>query len=232
MSEQVKKAIWIYADLEVSPIGTRSRLSDELAGVAVLSRTVTQLCKTTEFDAIVIFCPSDQKDKVESLIDITDSMVAVVGLTNPVRSKYIKYRKWAIESWRGGIGEFSQFDEDSVSPEMVNYGIEHKHDVVMICSASSVVIDPGLLDGMCRHYDEHQDKMRFIFSQAPPGLCGCMYRLDLLHNIVHSGLSIGNVIAYNPESPHSDHIAHECTYKVGENIYSCFFQVSCRQLAK
>ncbi len=222
MSGQVKKAIWIYADLEVSPIGTRSRLSDELAGKPVLKRTIDQLCKTTEFDVITVFCQNASKDEVITLINTTDEKVEVVGINSPVKSKYIKYRKWSIECWRGGVGEYTQFDEDAVSPEMVNYGIDSKHNVVMICPAASVLIDPELLDGMARHYDEHRDEMRFIFSQSPPGLCGCMYRLDLLHNIVQSGLSIGNVIAYDPESPHSDHIAHECTYKVGENIYSCF----------
>ena len=222
MTDRPKTAIWIYADLETSPIGTRSRLADDLAGKPVLTRTVNQLSKTKEFDAIVVFCVQADKSKVESLVAGCDQRVEVVGVDNQVKSKYIKLRKWALECWRGGIGEFTQFDEDTVSAEMVNYGIAHKHNVVMVCSAASAVIDPELLDSVCSHYFENQDKMRFTFSQAPPGLCGCMYRLDLLRDIVQSGLSIGNVLTYDPDAPHSDYIVHECTYKVAENIYSCF----------
>ena len=222
MADSAKTAIWIYADLDVSPLGTQSRLAKELNGSPVLSRTVNQLCKTSEFDAIVIFCPEKDKTQVEKIIQSEDSRIQVVSISSPVKSKFIKLRKWSIESWRGGLGEYTQFDEDAVSTEMVQYGIENSHNVIMVCPAAAAVIDPVLLDEMCKQYYKFQDKMRFSFSQSPPGLCGCMYRLDLLHNIVQSGLSIGSVIAYDPENPHSDHIVHECAYKVPENIYSCF----------
>ncbi len=221
MEIQPKKAIWLYADLEESAIGTRSRLADELCGIAVLTRTVERLLKVTEFDLVTIFCPADQQGRVKSFVPDSDRII-VHGLSDSVKSLAIKYRRWALESWRGGLGELCQFDENRVSREMIQFGIENKHHVIMVCPADAPLIDPELIDNVARHYEDNKDQMRFVFCQAPPGLCGCIYRLDMIHEIDLAGMTVGNLVAYDPNSPHSDQIVHECTYKVAKKIYYCF----------
>ena len=214
-------AIWLYADLETSAIGTRSRLADELCGKAVLTRTVERLLRVTSYEWIVVFCPIQQQETVISLLP-NNSRIMVKSLSQPVESNAINHRKWSLESWRGGLAEMTQFDELKLTREMIQFGIENKHNVIMVCPASSPVIDPELIDTVTDHYYEHKDEVRFVFTQAAPGICGCVFRLDIVHEVELANLTIGNLIAYDPDSPHSDQIVHECTYKVPKSVYYCF----------
>ena len=69
-----------------------------------------------------------------------------------------------------------------------------------------------MLDSFIDHHHLYGEHMRFTFSQAAPGLLCCAYRLDLLHEMVLSGLPFGDILAYNPDHPHPDFIVHESTY--------------------
>ena len=53
-------------------------------------------------------------------------------------------------------------------------------------------------------------------------MAGCIYRIDIVHEIEMNGLTVGNLLAYSPNNPHADQIVHECTYKVPKRVYYCF----------
>ena len=213
----------MYADLARSSLGTRSRLADEVAGAAVLRRTVERLAGAERLAEIMVFCPEGQREQVGGLLAGTQA--AVVGLQQAAPlSSHVVRRKWALDSWRGGLGEATQFDEYAVTGEMVQRLHERGATTAMLVGADAVLIDPGLVDAMLDyHYDKCED-MRFTFSQAPPGLAGSVYRLDLFAEMAHSGAHIGDAIAYSPTSPHADFINAECTYKVDERIWGSRFR--------
>ena len=58
----------MYADLERSTLGTRSRVAEEIAGEAVLRRTVGRLEGAKRLDEIVVFCPESQREDVRALL--------------------------------------------------------------------------------------------------------------------------------------------------------------------
>ena len=135
------KAIWMYADLEISPIGTASRLAEPMQGVPVLTRTLNRLLKVTEFDVIVVFCPESQADDIKHLIPASDRIM-VQPLTQPVKSLAAKYRKWSLSSWRGGLGELTCFDEDKITREMIQFAAKNNQSVFINCPAAAPLIDP------------------------------------------------------------------------------------------
>lgn len=58
----------IQADLDVTPLGTRSRLTDELVGVTVLRRTVQRVCLAKCLEAVYVLCPAGQRERCEALL--------------------------------------------------------------------------------------------------------------------------------------------------------------------
>jgi len=218
-----KNAAILYADLKRSVWGTRSYLTDRLAGRSVLERTISRLEQVNRLDEIIVFCPDEQQEQVRELIGQTAAIVK--GLVEPVPvSKCMPGRKWAMNSWRGGIREASQFDEQAFTAEMVQYVREREIYTALSVAGEAVVVDPKLIDSLLEHHHEHGDAMRFTFTQAGPGLCGGAYRLDLLHELVLTRAYIGDLLRYDPATPHADYIVQECNYKVDPELYTTQFR--------
>ena len=68
----MKTVAVIHADLESSPIGTAGRLSEPIAGIPVLARTLHRLSRAQRLDEMVVACPPTQLEQVQTLIDLPD----------------------------------------------------------------------------------------------------------------------------------------------------------------
>ena len=212
-----KNAAVLYADLQRTAIGTRARIADQLVGQPVLGRTVNQLQAADNLAQIIVFCPQDQQPTLEQLLDGAEAIVH--GLQQPVPpNPRVQRRKWALTSWRGGLGEATVFDEQSFTPEMIQVLAERQIISVLAVPSEAVVIDPDLITGLVAHHREFGSEMRFTFSQAAPGLLGCMYRLDLLAELVQARAAIGDLLAYDPNAPQADSVNQNCTYRVAQHL--------------
>jgi len=218
-----KNAAILYADLKRSVWGTRSYLADRLAGRSVLERTISRLEQANRLDEIIVFCPGEQQEQVRELIGQTTAIIKDLTESVPL-SKRMPNRKWAMNSWRGGIREATWFDEQAFTAEMVLYAREREIYTAMSVACEAVVVDPELTDALLEHHHEHGDAMRFTFTQAGPGLCGGAYRMDLLHELVLTGGYIGDLLRYDPATPHADYIVQECNYKVDPELYTTQFR--------
>ena len=114
-----KNAAILYADLKRSVWGTRSYLADRLAGRSVLERTISRLEQANRLDEIIVFCPGEQQEQVRELIGQTTAIIKDLTESVPL-SKRMPNRKWAMNSWRGGIREATWFDEQAFTAEMVD----------------------------------------------------------------------------------------------------------------
>jgi spiro-SPASM protein len=151
--------------------------------------------------------------------------VTVVSLNQPVPiSRKIPSRKWSLQSWRGGIGEATQFDEQVFTPEMIKYGLDNQIHSVLLIPAEAVLVSPQLCDKLLQHHRSFGDQMRFTFSQAGVGLTGCVCRMDLLKEMVIGGVCLGDLMAYRPNSPNVDYIIKQCNYKVVPQLYKTNFR--------
>ncbi|MCH8913867.1 MAG: hypothetical protein IIA33_09915, partial [Planctomycetes bacterium] len=89
----------IQADLKTSPLGTASRLSEDLCGVPVLTRTVRRAHAARRLDALVVVCPEEQYEQVCALVDADGVEVRKFDGSDYVAAKAVRVaRKWSIES--------------------------------------------------------------------------------------------------------------------------------------
>ena len=212
-----KNAAILYADRERSALGIRSRVAEEIRGKAVLRRTVERLQRAERLREIIVFCPEEQIRRIQPLVEGMD--VEVIGLKEPVStSPYVRRRKWGLPCWRGGIREATVFDEQSFTAEMVLRLREREVYTAVAVPAEAILVDPQLIDGLIAHHHKNGSAMRFTFTQAAPGLAGCAYRLDLLHELVQTNASIGTLLYYDPETPHMDYIMQECNFRAEKEL--------------
>jgi spiro-SPASM protein len=212
-----KNVAILYADMERSALGLRSRFAEEIGGKTLLLRTVERLQQAEQLSEIIVFCPEKQSGLIQQLVDGTRAII--IGLREEVpTSPYVRRRKWGLNCWRGGIREATVFDEQSFTAEMVLRLREREVYTTVAVPPEAILVDPQLIDGLVAHHHENGSAMRFTFTQAAPGLAGCAYRLDLLHELVQTNATIGNLLYYDPESPHMDYIMQECNFRVAKEL--------------
>jgi len=212
-----KNVAILYADVERSALGIRSRVAEEINGKTILRRTVERLQRAEQLREIIVFCPEEQIRRIQPLVEGMD--VEIIGLQEPVStSPYVRRRKWGLNCWRGGIREATVFDEQSFTAEMVLRLREREVYTAVAVPAEAILVDPQLIDGLIAHHHKNGSAMRFTFTQAAPGLAGCAYRLDLLHELVQTYTSIGTLLYYDPDSPHMDYIMQECNFRAAKEL--------------
>ena len=102
----------LNADLNETPIGTRSRLAEPLAGVPILRRTVERLTRCKGLEHVVVTFPQAQANRVEPLLADTPAVLRPrADSTPPYRALVRAARKWSLDAWRGGLGGSNSFDE-------------------------------------------------------------------------------------------------------------------------
>ena len=102
----------IQADLEVTPLGTRSRLADELRGLPILRRTVERVLDVSGLSGVYVLTPENQAARCRTLLDGTAAVVQPMNADPPPWAALIRAsRKWSLDGWRGGVGGSTAFDE-------------------------------------------------------------------------------------------------------------------------
>lgn len=217
----------IMVDLESSPLGTRSRLADDLHGVPVLRRTVDRIARAKRIDAIVLLTTPDQADRVTMLLSgklngdsgARDPCASRI-LVEPMRIPPAPYaeliragRWWSLDGWRGGPGALTVFDEDMNSAMLAAVAKRHEADVMVVMPAAAALVDPDLIDAMIDHYDRHAREYHFTFAQSPPGLAPLVIDRTMLSQLAQANEPFGPLMAYQPERPFPDLTGKEPGYR-------------------
>ncbi|MBN1844682.1 MAG: SPASM domain-containing protein [Sedimentisphaerales bacterium] len=212
-----KNVAVLYACPAGGVLGLRSRIAETIAGRPILRRTVERLQRAQRLSEIIVFCPAQDGDRIQVLL--AGTRAHLIGLNQPPPvSRHVRRRKWSLHSWRGGIREATVFDEQPWTTEMIELLRRREVFTVVAVPAEAILVDPDLIDGLIDHHHEQGAAMRFTFSQAAPGLAGCAYRLDLLHELNQAQMGVGDLLMYDPESPHADYIMQECNYRVPRDL--------------
>lgn len=195
----------IRADLTRSPIGTSSRLTAQLCGTPVLTRTIQRAASAKKVQSIIVSCPPDQVETVTPLV--AHDKVRVCGASEPplpLSGLIVPARKWALASWRGGVAGSCFFDEHIHPRLCLNLASECKADMVVCAAAEGPWLDPQLIDDMLEYCANSHEPLSIVFAQAPPGLAPTLVGLDLLAELAQKNLSPGWINTYRPDKPRKD----------------------------
>lgn len=203
------------ADLKTTPLGTRSRLADELDGHSVLTRTLSQVAAVRGIERVYVVVPSDQVDACKRLVH--DSSIEFWGhqvAPAPWARLVQAARKWSLDGWRGGMGGTTSFDE-YVDCRLLNGLLEQVGaDAVLAFPPAAPMFDPSLAEGMIDLLQKADDEIRLTFAQTPPGVTGLVVQADLIKELVEKNAPIGWAFGYLPDSPQKDLIFQSCCYSV------------------
>lgn len=205
----------LHADLEQTPLGTRSRLGVELDGCPILRLTVERVCRAKRLSGCVVLVPQEQAPRCEAMLEGLPATVQRVNAAPVGWSQLVRVaRKWSLGGWRGGLGGTTSLDE-YFHPSLVAGALElHPADRVMVFPPAAPLLDPVLIDAMIEHHDKGEDDARMTFAQAPPGAAGAIYNTDLLRELVAKGIPPGWIFSFKPDAPRRDMALFSCCFDV------------------
>jgi len=209
----------LNADLDQTPLGTKSRLADELAGVPILRRTIQRITRTPSVQGVYVFCPTAQRDRIAKLIDGTGATVCQHNAGPPPWATLIRTaRKWSLDGWRGGIGGATSFDESTDPRLLAGLLNTAQTDAVLCVPPAAALFDPKLAERIIGHRREIQGDAKMTFAQAPPGLTAILLDADVIKELDSKSLPVGAIFAYKPAAPQKDMIFEPCCCPTSASI--------------
>lgn len=209
----------ILADLEVSPIGTRSRLADSLAGQSVLRRAATRTLQVAGLDSVHVIVPAAQHARAQDLLKALPLQLHPVNWSPAPHQQLIAVtRKWALDNWRGGLGGACAMDESFHAAGLRTLAEAVHAEGVMIVPAHAALLNVDLSQRMLEHFQEHGSQYRMTFAQSPPGLTPVLVTLPLLVDLQQAGYPPGTILAYSPAAPEPDLVGKPICYQVPTTV--------------
>ncbi len=218
----------LEADLDVSPLGTRSRLRDELpagSGDVVLRRTVRRLQRCRRLSAICVAVPAEQMAQAVETLGGLDIRIEGHAAPRPpwlvpasTGGQVAAARKWSLDRWRGGLAGFAAMDEGTNPLLLEALARRDGHDAVVPVPAAATLIDPVLVDAVIDNLEKIRREMRLTFAPAPPGLAAPAFMTDLLVDACRAGWPLGRALAYRPDDPQRELLVSPCCYHAGPDI--------------
>ncbi len=216
----VRTGAVIPIDLDHSPLGLPRDLARPFRGRPIFRRTLERLAQCRRIDTVLLL--TDQPGRVRALMGdpIPGLRVEVVhtGYTpmGARRRSIAAARLWASSSWRAGLGGTTCYDE-ILDPCALEEAMQvHALDAALILGPDWCLVDPALCDAAIERHAENPRANPLAFTQAPPGLAGCVVGRQLVSDLAVGQrknvtfATVGGALGYIPTSPRHDPIAKPC----------------------
>ena len=216
MTEPSTTIAAVVCDLDVSPIGTRSRLAAPLAGTAVLTRTLASLSKVTPIDRIILLAPEAQIPALHALVGRGDQfdIVPLTPRSDRITTRVRAARAWNLRAWRGGAGQWTVFDEDFHPQALAALLTQYQAAHLLCIPAHAPFLDAPLTSALLHHHLHKNHEMRLTYTPAAPGLSGIALRADLVHEMAEKSVLPGQLLGYDPRTPTFDTLIREACMQV------------------
>ena len=190
-----------------------------LFGRPLLRATLERLARCAHVDEIVVV--AEDPGAVRAIAEGLPVRVLEGPAPDPARARAIAAaRRWAPACWRGGLGGMTAYDE-IFDPVRVERAMEETGlDAALVVGADWALVDPALCDAVIERHAENPEASPIAFTQAPPGLCGCVVSRAFAADLAggqRSGTpyaTIGAALAYLPMRPRHDPIARPCCVQI------------------
>lgn len=193
----------------------------------ILQATLERLGASETLDSIILIVPRGHD--IEPLIDRSR-----IGLPvhiepcdgspfGPEHEAVLAARRFSPTCWRGGIAGLGIHDEVLAPAAM--------HEIMRARGIdAAVVVGPGWplvqvtgeqgIDAIVRRHVEAPAKLDLVFTQAPPGLGGCLVGAELMKQLAaRNRLStVGALLVYQPHAPQHDPIARDNNVQIDHRV--------------
>ncbi|MBL0926743.1 MAG: DUF115 domain-containing protein [Phycisphaerales bacterium] len=199
----------------------------EFLGEPALRRTLRRLARCRRLSSVIV--ATDAPDAVRRAAEGSGVAVAVrtfeeLGLSADSllarRQSIRRARMWSEACWRGGLGRLTVFDE-ALDPRVAHAACEREGlDAALVIGADWCLLDPRLCDELIARHAEAPESQPLVFSQAAPGLAGCVAGRELLGELAHGVrqsaplATMGGLLGYIPGTTRSDPIAKPCCVQI------------------
>jgi hypothetical protein len=220
---------WVCMELRAAgPLGLASRAGEMLAGRTALSRAVERAGRTPGIEGVAVLVePGGAEAARQWLGPAQAEVLEVLGPDHPQREALRRSRKWAKDSWRGGIRQSMDVDSYNDYAALAAAGKRLGADAVLSVLPESVLLDPGILAGMVEHAAPGgTPAMGSTFCQAPAGFAGLLGMTGWLDAMAARGLSYGGALAMAPKAPSQDPIHRPENYLAPIAARRCEFRGS------
>ncbi len=211
----------VPVDPAVGPLGLAAGHDETLGGRTILHWTLERLGSVQGLDGIVLIAPEGYEPSLPDAPSI-QKMLKVHHVPGSIwdrdRPRRLAARKWAAACWRGGLGGATIWDE-LISPKVMAELLEAQDAAAgLLCGPDWPLMDGELASAMIERYREHGGQMKFIFSQAVPGLGACVVDRGLLEEFGLKRAMIGSLLDYQPSLPQSDPIGKEMCLPISPKV--------------
>jgi len=227
-NESYKTVAVVDATFERNHLGLKSRISEDLGGKPVLRCTVEKMLKAWYVNNVYVVVENDKDlECARALLEGLDVTVVVNEFGDiPGRPLLLRRRKWALDSWRGGIGSATYFDEFGVPAMLHKICMDFEADALLFASGAAALIDPDISFGVFKWHVDHSSYVRYTFSATPPGLSPQAFSPAVLNLLSNTHISPGMLLAYSPEKPEIDPLFRDAHYKVSQEIIKTPFRLA------
>ncbi|MAJ46102.1 MAG: hypothetical protein CMJ57_02080 [Planctomycetaceae bacterium] len=198
--------------------GSRRTLQYKIGGQKVANLTLTRLASSRRLDQIVVMIPDDFEfelavDQVEGMVPITIERCGASPF-GVEHEAIVSARMFADRCWRGGISGMTVFDE-VLAPQSMSELMERQQiDGAVLCGPDWPLVEihgRGGIDELIDRWRELEGRRPFIFTQAPPGLGGCLVSKKLMTSLAQRNrlATVGSLLGYRPDRPEHDPIVGE-----------------------
>ncbi len=212
----VRAAAVIIADHNRSPLGAARDLAAPIRGRSPLTRTLERLDRCTRIERVILFSthPEQARQHIPPSMRLPVEIRPYDNNRGDARRRSIAAaRSWAGACWRGGLGFTTCYDE-ALDPAAAEQALADAGlDAALVVGADWCLVDPVLCDAALERHAENPEGHAIAFTQAAPGLAGCVLSRRLVGEIAASVRAgalmshLGGALGYVPRSPRNDPIA-------------------------
>jgi len=207
-----KPAVIIPVDARQSGLGLPSCIDHVIDSHTVLSHTLRRVQRVAEAETILLVHPPDQRLDALLSADVRSERLRFVSserFEDPFAAMRQVARRWSPTAWRGGLGAMSIFDE-LLPPGPLLDAMDAAHvESALLVGPDWCCVDPGLCDAVLKRHLVEPSALRFVFTQAAPGLCGCAVHRDMLDELQKPGAAFAELLNYVPTRPQLDPIGRD-----------------------
>ncbi|MHC4712555.1 MAG: radical SAM/SPASM domain-containing protein [Planctomycetota bacterium] len=231
-------AVCLPVDLRENSVGLPSLLEEEIDGAPVLYHTVSRLTLSSDYKVVILLAEGetarDDAERVRTLIGGLECEIMTTGAGDVVNRPFLRRgRLWSLNSWRGGMGWTTYWDEAGSPAALAEAAEKLDADAVGLLTGDSPYADPSLASQLLAWHRERLRKAQVTVTGVPPGLAPAFFSREVIKAYAKQELTLAASVAYNPTRAQRDIASTEAHFEADMGLRTApwrFTAHSLRQL--